>query len=172
MLESEYSYLVEKLPEDIEKSPKKEIDQGYFSDMPSPLRIRNQDGFCTLTKKIPLKEGDHSRYEETEMPIKKEEFDLFWPVCKKSLSKTRYYYPLENSLKAEIDVYHGKLEGLMTVEVEFPSEEIRAAFRPPEWFGLDITQEEWSVNSALSELTYEQVKDLIKKSSKEQKYAD
>lgn len=161
MLESEYSFIVKKLPDDFEKCPKKEIEQGYFSDMPSPLRIRNQDGHFTLTKKIPLKEDDHSRYDETEMPIKKEEFDRLWPVCKKSLSKTRYYYPLENNLKAEIDVYHGKLEGLATVEVEFPSEEIRAEFKTPGWFGLDTTEKKWAANSELSELSYEQVKELI-----------
>ena len=97
------------------------------------------------------------------MPIKKDEFELLWPHCTKSLSKTRYYYPLENNLKAEIDVYHGKLEGLMTVEVEFPSEEVRAAFCVPDWFGLDVTQEPWSANSMLTELAYEQVKELIAK---------
>ena len=163
MLESEYSYLVKKLPEDLEKAPKKEIKQGYFSDMPSPLRMRESEGKFELTKKILLKEGDHSRYEETNLPIKKEEFDRLWPVCKKSLSKTRYYYPIENNLKAEIDVYHGKLEGLTTVEVEFPSEEVRAAFKTPDWFGMDITEADWSPNSILSEMTYADVKKLIKK---------
>lgn len=163
MLESEYSYLVEKLPKDLEECPKKEIKQGYYSDLPSPLRIRDEDGHFTLTKKIPIAEGDASRYDETEMPIKKEEFNRLWPVCTKSLSKTRYYYPLKDNLKAEIDVYHGKLEGLVTMEVEFPSEEIRIDFKTPKWFGQDITQEKWAANSELSELTYEQVKGLVKK---------
>lgn len=163
MIENELSFLVKKLPEDLDKHPKAEIKQGYYSDMPSPLRIRQKDSKYTLTKKIPVKEGDASRYNETEMPIKKEEFDKLWPVRKKGLTKTRHFYPLGNNLTAEIDVYHGPLEGLLTVEVEFPDENSRSKFTVPEWFGLDITQEKWSVNSVLSELTYEQVKKLISK---------
>lgn len=162
MLESEYSFLVKFVPKDLEKYPKKEIKQGYYSDLPSPLRIRESEGKYELTKKVPLKEGDASRYDEVNLPIKKEEFDRLWPACKKSLSKIRYYYPLKNDLKAEIDIYHGRLEGLATVEVEFPSEEVRANFKVPDWFGSDITQEKWAANSELSELTFEQVKDLIK----------
>lgn len=161
MLENELSFLVKKLPKDLNQHPKKEIKQGYFSDMPSPLRIRESEEKYELTKKVPLKEGDASRYDEVNVPIKKEEFKRLWSVCKKSLSKTRYYYPVKN-LKAEIDIYHGKLEGLVTAEVEFPDEESRKKFIPPKWFGDDITQEEWSANSELSELTYEQVKDLIR----------
>ncbi|OGD57347.1 hypothetical protein A2V71_00830 [Candidatus Berkelbacteria bacterium RBG_13_40_8] len=160
MLESEFTYLTKKLPEDLEKCPKKEIKQGYFSDMPSPLRIRESEGKFELTKKIPLKEGDASRYEETNLLIKKEEFERLWSACKKSFIKTRYYYPLENDLKAEIDVYHGKLEGFATIEVEFPSEEIRASFKVPDWFGKDVTQEHWVANSNLSEKTCEEVKKL------------
>jgi len=162
MLENELTFLVKKLPKDLEKYPKKEIRQGYYSDMPSPLRIRDEDGKFSLTKKIPLKEGDHSRYQETELFIKKEEFDRLWPGCKKNMTKTRYYYPL-GSLKAEIDIYHGRLEGLATVEVEFSDEETRTNFSPPEWFGTDITQEEWSANSVLSDLSYQEIIELIKK---------
>lgn len=162
MLENELSFLIKKLPEDLEKYPKKDIRQGYYSDMPSPLRIRQEEGKFTLTKKIPLKEGDSSRYEETEMSIKKEEFEKLWPACKKSLAKTRHYYPIGN-LKAEIDVYHGKLKGLVTVEVEFPDEESRKSFIVPAWFGADISQERWSANSILSELSYPEVLELIGK---------
>lgn len=163
MIENELSFLVREMPEDLENHPKWEIKQGYYSDMPSPLRIRQKNNKYTLTKKIPVTEGDHSRYNETEMPIKKEEFDRIWPLCKKSLTKTRYFYPLDNNLTAEIDVYHGRLEGLMTVEVEFPDEDSRSCFNKPEWFGNDISQEDWSINSALADMTYSQVKKLIDK---------
>lgn len=163
MLENELSFLVKKLPQDLDKHPKHEIKQGYFSDLPSPLRIREKAGEYTLTKKIMTSKGDASRYQETEFPIKKEEFERLWPACKKSLTKTRYYYPLKNNLKAEIDLYHGKLEGLATIEVEFPDESTRQKFKIPDWFGTDITQQNWAANSELSELTYNQVKKLTDK---------
>lgn len=156
MIENELSFLVKKLPPDLENYPKKEIRQGYYSDMPSPLRIRDESGYFTLTKKIPIDENDCSRYQETELPIRKEEFERLWPRCTKSLVKTRYYYPL-GGLTAEIDVYHGRLEGLVTVEVEFPDEESRNRFTVLEWFGLDISQEDWSANSILVEMDDNQV---------------
>ena len=163
MIENEFTFLVKKLPKDLKRYPKKRIRQGYFSDLPSPLRIRDEDGEYTLTKKFIIKEDDFSRYNEIVLPIKKEEFERLWPVCKKTLTKTRYYYPLSNGLKAEIDIYHKKLKGLVTVEVEFPSEEARKKFRPPDWFGLDITQKDWSNNLILAGLTYREVKKLIDK---------
>ncbi len=167
MIENEFSFLVKYLPNDLEKHLKKEIKQGYFSNLPSPLRIRKQDDKYFLTKKVPIKEGDASRHNETEILIKEEEFKLLWSICKKSLEKTRYYYPIdcpsatESNLTAEVDLYHGKLEGLVTVEVEFSSESERKNFMPPDWFGRDITQEEWALNSVLCDLDYEKVKKLI-----------
>ena len=162
MIENEYSFLVEKLPDDIEKYPKKEIAQGYFSKTSSALRIRKENNKYILNQKVQVNPDDFSRFHETEIQIKKEEFELLYPKIIKGLTKTRYYYPLENDLKAEIDEYHGKLEGLMTVEVEFPDEKARTNFKIPDWFGKDVTQESWAANSELSNLTFEEVLKLIK----------
>lgn len=162
MLESEYSYLIKSLPSDLENFPKKEIKQGYFSSKPAALRIRKQNDVYILNKKIALDPTDFSRHEESEITIKAEEFELLWPLCKTSLTKTRYYYPLSNNLTAEVDVYHGPLEGLATVEVEFASEEVRSVFEKPDWFGQDVTQADWAANSELCNLTYDEVKELIK----------
>ncbi len=40
-------------------------------------------------------------------------------------------------------------------------EEDRKKFVPPEWFGLDITQENWSANSVLSEMSHQEVLELV-----------
>jgi len=162
MLENELTFLIKKLPEDLEKYPKNEIRQGYYSDMPSPLRIRDEGGKFSLTKKLKIKEDDFSRYDEIDLLIKKEEFERLWSVCKKSLSKTRYYYPI-GDLMTEIDIFYGKLEGLKTVEVEFSREKDRKKFVPPEWFSYDITQEKWSANSVLSDMSYEEIVSLADK---------
>ncbi len=157
MIENELTFLINKLPDELERCSKKEIKQGYFSDIPSPLRIRSEDDKSfTLTKKSKINEDDASRFDETTIGIKKEEFDILWPVCKKKLSKTRYFYSL-NNLTAEIDVFHDKLEGFMMVEVEFENEESRMKFTPPGWFGKDITQEKWAANSFLADLTYKEL---------------
>jgi CYTH domain-containing protein len=38
-----------------------------------------------------------------------------------------------------MDVYSGALQSLVTVEVEFESEETSRAFSPPAWFGRELT---------------------------------
>ncbi len=163
MIENELTFLVKELPKNIEKYPKKIIKQGYFSDFPSPLRIRSEDAeIFTLTKKEKIKEGDCSRHNETTIKIKEEEFEILWPLCKKSLEKERFYYPV-GDLTAEVDIFSGDLQGFNMVEVEFPDEKTRESFTPPDWFGTDITQKKWAANSVLSEMTYQEVLLLIKK---------
>jgi hypothetical protein len=55
MFEFERKFIIkdlEKLPFDLKKYKSKRIKQGFFSGPPSPLRIRKENGECTLTKKF------------------------------------------------------------------------------------------------------------------------
>lgn len=161
MLENELTFLVKKLPQDYLQYPSSEIKQGFISGLPSPLRIRKSGEKYTMTKKTPVNLGDASRYNETEIELSEDEFDKFWPICTSTLSKTRIVYPLESGLTAEIDLFHGLLEGFSYVEVEFPDEKHREDFVLPDWFGADISQEDWVANSELSKLSFDQVKEII-----------
>lgn len=160
MIEIERTYLVKKLP-DLETCEKTLIRQGYYSGLPSPLRIRQQGDKLTLTKKLVQIHGDQSTHDEINLSIKPEEFKRLWPTATKSLEKTRYLVPLLEDLIAEVDVFHGKLEGLVLVEVEFPSREAMEIFVPPEWFGRDVTDEDFSVNSFLAEKSFEEIKRFL-----------
>ena len=75
--------------------------------------------------------------------------------------KTRHYLDLPDGYRAELDIYHGPLEGLVTVEVEFPDETKRAAFQVPDWFGRDITQEHWAANAWLAGKSLADVEPLL-----------
>lgn len=161
MIEIERTFLVKNLPSGLDSCKKTEIKQGYFSELPSPLRIRQKDNYFELTKKFPISSGDQSTHDEINLPIKKEEFERLWSLTLRSLEKTRYYFPLENNLMAEIDVFRGKIEGLILVEVEFDSSQAMEKFDPPEWFGKDMTDEFWVVNSFLASSTYKEIQDLI-----------
>lgn len=66
------------------------------------------------------------------------------------IEKTRVFVPIEQGYTAELDIYHGFLEGLLTVEVEFPSEEAALEFIPPIWFGEDITSDKRFKNKSLA----------------------
>ncbi len=161
MLEIERTFLVKKLPADLSRFKASKIRQGYISPSPSPLRVRQRDNKFEITKKFPLKDGDWSSAEEINIPLKEEEFNKFWPLAKASLEKTRYVIPLENNLIAELDIFEGKLKGLVFVEVEFPSSDEMEKFVPLDWFGPDITQEDFSANSFLAGKTFEEIEKII-----------
>ncbi|MCI9541193.1 MAG: hypothetical protein HFG39_09075 [Lachnospiraceae bacterium] len=68
----------------------------------------------------------------------------------KVITKKRYRIPEKSSLMIELDIFEGDLEGLIMAEVEFPDKETANAYRPPEWFGKEVTFDKTYHNSNLS----------------------
>lgn len=161
MLENEITHLVAEMP-DLAGTARVEIEQHYLSKPPEPLRIRSLGGAVfELTKKLRIDPDDESRKDEITIPLTSSEYADLRRLSMRFLTKTRYLYPLAGGLTAEIDVFHGPLEGLVTVEVEFPDEDARRAFDVPPWFGRDITQEPWAGNSRLAGMRYEDIAPLL-----------
>lgn len=133
-MEIERKYLIKTLP-DLTSFPYKKLTQAYISTKPV-IRLRQMGEEFFLT----VKSSGHMMREEFEMPISEAEYnDLFKKVDGNPIEKTRYYIPVNEQLTAELDIYHGFLDGLLTVEVEFSSKELADNFNPPTWFGEDIT---------------------------------
>ena len=65
------------------------------------------------------------------------------------VEKTRYRIPV-GDYTAELDIFHGRYEGLLLVEVEFPSVDAADAFVPPTWFGQDVSEDPRYRNSYLA----------------------
>lgn len=59
-------------------------------------------------------------------------------------------YSVFCSLVAELDQFHGSLEGLCLVEVEFPDLQTAHTFQPPSWFGAEVTKNPCFSNAWLS----------------------
>lgn len=145
MLEIERKFLIKDLP-DLSDIKPLEIEQGYISYKPI-IRIRKQDDKYFITKKG---KGKFIR-EETETNINKTTYDILKDLIKNNIiKKMRYLVPIENSLRAEIDIYQDYLEGLLIVEVEFNSKELANSFVPPIWFGKEVTMDLKYKNETLS----------------------
>ena len=56
-------------------------------------------------------------------------------------------------LVAEVDVFHGRHDGLVLVEVEFPNTQTANNFVPPEWFGEDVSEDPCYRNSFLASMS-------------------
>jgi CYTH domain-containing protein len=147
-LEIERKFLVADMPPVLGQYPRYEIEQAYLSFDPE-VRIRRKDDTYYLTEKG---EGSLVR-EEHEREIQKPEFDAKMREIQSAvIEKTRYVIPLGGGLDAELDVYHGRLDGLAVVEVEFPTEEAAGAFVKPDWFGREVTYDSGFRNKNLAKI--------------------
>lgn len=143
-MEIERKFLVKELP-DLSGVKSSEIMQGYVSVLPE-VRVRKLDGKYYRTEKD---EGTVVR-EEREWEITKDEAEkLFSEVKTNVIEKTRYYLPY-GKYTIELDIYKGKFEGLVVVEIEFPTLNEANAFIPPDWFGEDISEKKEYRNKILA----------------------
>lgn len=115
-----------------------DIRQGYLSRDPDrTVRIRQKGGKAFLTIKSRPNENGFAHFEfekEVDLNDAAELFKLCLPGV---IEKTRYIVPLEGELIAEIDVFHGRLEGLAFAEVELESE--TQLFTKPSFLGEEVT---------------------------------
>ena len=135
--EIERKFLIKRLPLEMLRLRHFQIAQGYLANEPGGrhVRLRKKRKTAFLTFKV----GRAAAREEREIRLSPKQFATLWPATAgRRLRKTRYEIPWKN-LKIEIDTYHGRNHGLMVAEVEFPSHASCHQFKPPRWFGREIT---------------------------------
>lgn len=164
MLEIERKFLIDKLP-DLSNVSCVQITQGYLSFVPE-IRIRKKGNQYFLTSKG---EGTLKR-KEVEFEI--DEFtyrNLSCLLRGAIIQKSRFEIPSDNGLVIELDMYDGKLEGLITAEIEFLNEEQASAFKIPNWFGEEITEDKRYKNKNLAQLETADIGNLLKRGNSIQK---
>lgn len=159
-MEIERKFLVKHLPENLDKFPRVEIEQAYLCTSPT-LRIRRMGDDYILTVKEHLASASSAICNrEEEFSLSAESFRRLLAKCECSLSKTRYRINLRSQtgdgfyvgLTAELDIFHGRHQGLLLVEVEFPNTETADAFVAPDWFGEDVSADPRYRNSFLASM--------------------
>lgn len=134
--EIERKFILKEFPSGISCKGEK-IEQAYILAGEREVRIRNVDNLrFYLTEKM----GNGLIRQEYEKEILKDDCQRLLKLSKgRVIHKTRYHYPIKENLIAEIDCYEGKQAGLKTVEVEFSNINDAENFKPPVWFGEEIT---------------------------------
>ena len=146
-IEIERKFLVDRAPASLPEG--EAIDQGYLvvGEDGVEVRVRRRAGTTTLT----VKSGPGMVRTEEEIPLEERRFETLWPLTDgRRVTKTRHLIPLDAGLVAELDIYSGPLDGLLTAEIEFPSVEASEAFRPPDWLGREVTGDARFANQALA----------------------
>lgn len=131
-----------------------QVAQGYIAiDEHTEVRVRRKE---EKDKKISyvqtVKGGSGLVRDEVEFDLTAKQFDQLWPLTEgRRVEKTRYQIPLAGALIAEVDIYHGVLEGHATVEVECPDEETANSITLPKFLsGKDVTSDKKFKNQRLA----------------------
>lgn len=154
-LELEKTYLLQRLPDGIEKCQFEEIYDSFIpidSDHPV-IRLRHRGDRYEITKKVPAANGDASQQTEDTIKLTKTEFDALNVVPGLTFRKRRYYCTI-NGFAAEVDVYLDKLEGLALVDFEFQTETELNAFVMPGICLVDVTQDKTFAGGMLAGKSY------------------
>lgn len=161
-MEIERKFLLKEIPENLDTCPYCPIEQGYLCTSPV-VRIRRQNDEYYMTYKG---SGMMSR-EEYNLPLTKEAYEHLLPKTDGNvISKKRYLIPLSSeeinpeclsllggaSLTVELDEFAPPFAPLLLAEIEFPTEEAAKAFRMPDWFSEDVTQDVRYHNSHMSKM--------------------
>ena len=146
--EIERKFLLKQLPEKLKHARRYVIAQGYLATEPAgrQVRVRKKGKTASLTFKV----GRGAAREEREIKLSPKQFAALWPATAgRRLRKLRYEIPWRNLL-IEIDIYRGKHAGLVVAEVEFPDRATCRKFKPPAWFGREVTGEKRYSNVRLA----------------------
>lgn len=122
------------------------IVQGYLHQQGLTSRVRIVNGVSAyLTLKGPKKGISCAEYE---YPIPLADAQEMMVLCgKRCLTKTRYYVQHEGN-EWHVDVYEGKLLGLVTAEIELPHQDKK--FDHPDWVHIELTRKKGFSNKYLA----------------------
>ena len=150
MYEIERKFLLDDIPPRLTDGESTHISQGYLvitDDLEVRIRARAGDHLLTV------KGGRGEVRREVTITLTSEQFNELWSLTEgRRLTKRRWVVTddSEAELDIEVDSFEGALDGLMIAEVEFASREASGAFRPPSWFGREVTDDDRYRNAALA----------------------
>ncbi len=151
-MEIEKKYLVCRTPEHLEGYDHSRMEQGYLNQKPV-MRIRKTDEEYCFTYKSKREAACADPVcinHEVELPLSREAYEhLREKIDGCMIEKTRYRIP-DGPYTIELDVFHGKYEGMILAEVEFPTEQEAQAYVPPDWFGENVSSDYRYTNASLA----------------------
>jgi CYTH domain-containing protein len=120
------------------------------------IRISKVNDLYVYEDKSEVSDLERTR---TKKELTKEEFEKLKQSSSEAIIRERYN--VSSNPDIAIQIYHGRFEGLIRVEVEFNSEDEAKAFTPLSWMGDEMTGLPIVRDSKLLDLTDEEFKKYI-----------
>lgn len=147
--EIERKFLLHSLPLDIDLSSKITYER-HFLEIGHEREVRIQRKGDRFYREVKTTNTELANNKEV-APLTADEFNELRQNTIGSIERDSYTQTgIQN---ATIKVYHGRFEGLIRAEVEFPDTNAATHFIPPEWFGREITESALGRDSKLLQLS-------------------
>ena len=161
-IEIEKKYQLKYLPKKFELIDKYEIKQYYliWANKWSNARIRIIDNHKFIQTVKTHQDDGQIGIDEKEIEVSKHQakelLKFFWVNNMKPVKKTRLVidlWPKYNNLKAEVDIFGGRLKGKRFVEVEFANPAEMVNFVKPRRFGKELNISNKDLFKKINKLT-------------------
>jgi len=164
-VEYERTFLAREIPAEVRSSMPVRMVDIYVPDTEGihpTVRLRKRGKDYEITKKSLINDTDSSEMLEENVALTQEEFESLAAGHHRMVEKDRYKV-LINGRLAEIDVFSGRLEGLVIIDFEFLNNADKAAFTPPPCCLVEVTQEATFAGGNLAGKSYADVSDALAK---------
>lgn len=158
-LEFERRYLPRHLPALATAASVQRLEDFYLPEDPSVhprLRLRRTGATGEITKKVRLSSEDAAVHTELTIPLEPTEFAALTQTLTRTVLKDRHHVELQG-MQAQVDVFRGRLRGLVLIDFEFDTQEAMLAFAPPALCLAEVTQDEALAGGNLSGRTYQDI---------------
>jgi CYTH domain-containing protein len=168
LLERERRYLLQDLPAGLSRSDHHlQITDNYLTGTRLRLRKvrdpRTNKWTVKFAQKFAPKPSDLSRTVITNIYLSAQEAEVLSVFEANEIRKNRYFFEWEGR-RFSVDIFLGDLFGLVLAEVSFETDEELDSFTKPSFALADVTNQEIFTGGSLCHLTFEDIREEIKKS--------
>ncbi|HJQ08790.1 MAG TPA: hypothetical protein VJ836_04905 [Candidatus Saccharimonadales bacterium] len=159
--EYELTYLAREIPAEVRSAMPIRLVDVYIPDdrNVSPcLRLRKKGHNYEITKKLAVSNADYSVHAEQTIALTQAEFESLAVGHTRLVEKDRYAVTIAGRA-GEVDIFSGRLEGLVLIDFEFENEQAMRDFKPPFCCLVNVTQQLLTRGGELAGKSYTEIAD-------------
>lgn len=159
------TFLIDALPQPLmPQSTHLQIFDNYIHDTRLRLRLirvpETKEWTHILQQRFPVDPEHRAEWQFAEIYLSDDEYEHFKAFEGNEIRKNRYFHEFDGRMFA-FDIYLGALWGLNRARIEFASADELAAFEPPPWAAIEITNNTFFDDANLVTCKFSEVQDEL-----------